>query len=145
MTLTMNRVRYALMAMFLVGLIVQLAALIHVRNAMFPEEFQSVLMRLLSIYSAQLGVVVGGIFAEPKGPSENPPSGLAATALASALLWNLLLAWRTVAFSVDEQDSPSDLMKYLDSIAASSSFLIAGALAFFFGKSKKPSGHTNLG
>ena len=132
-----NAVRYGLLATFLLGLVVQLGALIHVRNAMFPEEFQSVLIRLLSIYSAQLGVILGGIFAQSGRSAENPPAGVAATALALALLWNVLLAWRTIDFSIAGQDSPSDLMKYLDSIAASSSFLVAGALAFFFGKKKK--------
>jgi len=132
---TMNRVRYGLMGMFFLGLIVQLVALFHVRTAMWPEEFQAVLLRILGIYSAQLGLVLGGIFAQPKPRLSNPPAGLAWVALGLVLFWNVLLGWRTIAFSIAEQDSTSDLMKYLDSIAASSSFLVAGALAFFFGKS----------
>lgn len=131
----MNQARYGLMGVFCAGLMLQLGALFHVRNAMWPEEFQTVLLRILGIYSAQLGIVLGAIFARPKAPSSNPPAGLAWTALALALFWNLLLAWRTIAFSVSEQDSTTDLIEYFDSIAAGSSFLVAGALAFFFGKS----------
>ncbi len=121
--------------MFFLGLIVQLVALFHIRTAMWPEEFQSVLLRILGIYSAQLGVVLGSIFAQPKHRLSNPPAGLAWVALGLVLFWNVLLAWRTIAFSIAEQDSPADLMKYLDSIAASSSFLVAGSLSFFFGRS----------
>jgi hypothetical protein len=49
-------------------------------------------------------------------------------------MWNLLLAWRSISFSIAAQDSVSDLIKYLDSIASSSSFLVAGVLTFFFAK-----------
>lgn len=59
---------------------------------MFPEEFQSVLMRLLSIYSAQLGVILGGIFAQPGRSAENPPAGVAAAALSLGLFWNFVSA-----------------------------------------------------
>jgi len=139
---TMNQARYWLMGVFFAGLMLQLGALFHIRNGMWPEEFQTVILRILGIYSAQLGVVLGAIFARPKAASASPSPGLTWTALALAFIWNFLLVWRTIAFSVSEQDSTTDLIKYLDSIAAGSSFLVAGALAFFFSKSADTSSST---
>lgn len=132
--MSMNQARFGLMGIFLVGLVLQLGALFHVRQGLWEEDFDKLILRLLAIYSAQLGLVLGGMFAQPKTALADPPAGLAWSALALVALWNLLLVWRMVSFSLAEQDSVANLMKYLDSIAAGSSFLVAGVLAFFFGK-----------
>jgi len=134
-----NRVRFLLMWIFVAFLVVQLGALFHIRNSMWPEDFDKLILRLLAIYSAPLGVVLGGIFTQPKTPIATPPSGLAWTALALVVLWNTLLAWRTLSFSLSTDDSANDLLRYLDQIAAASSFLVAGAIVFFFGKTTESS------
>jgi hypothetical protein len=132
--MSMNHARFGLMGMFLGSLMLQLAAFFLTRNKMWPDELLVLVLKLLGIYSVQLGVVLGGIFAQPKVPLVEPPSGLTWTALVLVAMWNLLLVWRSISFSVAAQDSVSDLIKYLDSIASSSSFLVAGVLAFFFTK-----------
>jgi hypothetical protein len=132
--MSMNRARFGLMGIFLVSLMLQLIAFFLTRNKMWPEELVPLVLKLLGIYSVQLGVILGGIFAQPKAPLAEPPSGLAWTAFVLVAMWNLLLAWRSISFSVAAQDSVTDVIKYLDSIASSSSFLVAGVLAFFFTK-----------
>jgi hypothetical protein len=134
--MSMNRVRFGLMSVFLLSLAAQLAALFLVRTRMWPNEFQDLLLKLLAIYSVQLGVVLGGIFAQSRNPLADPAPALAWAALLLAVIWNLLLVSRSLlfAFAGAEGDSVTDLMKYLEGISSASSFLVAGGLAFFFGK-----------
>jgi hypothetical protein len=132
--MSMNQARFGLMGIFLVSLTLQLVAVFLTRNRMWPDEFLPLVLKLMGIYSVQLGVVLGGIFSQPRAPLAEPPSGLTWIAFILVTLWNLLLAWRSISFSIAAQDSVSDLIKYLDSIASSSSFLVAGVLTFFFAK-----------
>jgi hypothetical protein len=53
-------------------------------------------------------------------------------AMTLAVLWNVLLAWRSISFSLATEDSIAGLIAYLDKIAGAGSFLVAGALAYFF-------------
>jgi len=124
------------MSIFLLSLLVQLGSFFLVRTRMWPDEFQDLLLKLLAIYSVQLGVVLGGIFAQPKSPLADPAPWLVWTALLLVLIWNLLLVWRSLAFTLAgaETDSVADLIKYLDGVSSAGSFLVAGGLAFFFGK-----------
>jgi hypothetical protein len=131
---SMNQARFGLLGIFIFSLAVHLAAFAAVSGKMWPDEFDALVLKVLSIYSVHLTVILGAIFAQPKGPLEDPPAPLAWTAIGLALLWNLLLLWRSVYFSLATQDSVTDLIKYLDQIGSSSSFLVAGATVFFFGK-----------
>jgi hypothetical protein len=130
----MNQVRFGLLATFLLCLTSQLIAFFTVAHKMWPDELQSLVLKLLAIYSIHLSVILGGIFAQPSGPLEDPPLSLAWTAIVLAVLWNILLMWRSLSFSMATKDSVGDLIKYLEGIASSSSFLVTGALAFFFTK-----------
>jgi hypothetical protein len=138
--MSMNQARFGLMGIFVGSLAVHLVALFVIRTQMWPADFQALMVKLLGIYSVQLGVVLGGIFAQPKAPLANPPIGLSLTAIVLAVLWNLLLVSRFLAFCFAEQDSVGALIQYLDSVAASSSFLVAGVVVFFFGKGTEPAG-----
>lgn len=133
----MNQARFGLLAIFLFCLALQLIAFFAVGHKMWPEDLQSLVLKVLAIYSVHLTVVLGGIFAQPSGSLEDPPSSLAWTAIALALLWNVLLIWRSVSFALAPRDSVTDLMKYLEGVASASSFLVTGTLAFFFTKGTK--------
>jgi hypothetical protein len=130
----MNQARFGLMGLFIASLVLQVGTIFHVRGRVWPEEFQALLLKIFAIYSVQLGVVLGGIFAQPKTQLANPPRALAWSALLLTAVWNILLVARTISFSFATQDSASDLMKYFDAIGSGSSFLVAGVLVFFFGK-----------
>ena len=132
--MSMSQTRLALMGIFVTGMVVQIVAFFLVRTKMWPDEFLSLLLKLLGLYSVQLAVVIGGIFAQRGAKLANPPAALAWSALALAALWNLLLVARSISFSVAPADSVSDLIKYLDTIASGGSFLVAGVVTFFFGK-----------
>lgn len=140
--MSMNQARFGLMGIFVGSLLVQLVALFVIRSQMWQEDFQTLIVKLLGIYSVQLAVVLGGVFAQPKAPLADPPLGLSLTAMLLAVLWNLLLVLRFLAFCFAAQDSVGALIKYLDSVAAASSFLVAGVMAFFFGKGTEAAGST---
>lgn len=141
--MSMNQARFGLMGIFVAGLILQIGAFFVVRNKMWPEDFLSLLLKLLGVYSVQLGVVLGGIFAQRGARLADPPAGLAWSALALAALWNLLLVGRSISFSIAAEDSVGDLIKYLDTIASGGSFLVAGVVTFFFGKGTENNTSTN--
>jgi hypothetical protein len=140
--MSMNQARFGLMGAFVASLIFQLAAFFVAREKIWPEEFQGLVLKVLALYSVQLGVILGGIFAQPKPPLASPPQGLAWTALVLAGLWNVLLIARTVSFGFADEDSATDLMKYIDAVGSGGAFLIAGVLTFFFGKSTEPGAPT---
>jgi len=132
--MSMNQARFGLMGIFLGSLALQLGAFFLISEKMWPDDLLTLVLKLLGIYSVQLSVVLGGIFAQPKAPLAAPPAGLTWTALILATLWNLLLVWQSISFTLRPQASLGDLLKYLDEIASASSFLVVGVLAFFFGK-----------
>ena len=129
-----GRVRVILMCLFLLGFAAQVAAIISVGDKIFSDERQALIMRLLTIYSVHLSVVLGGIFAHRPNPKART-SFLGWSAILVVLLWNALLVWRSVAFSVASQDSAAQLASYLEQVGSASSFLVSGALTFFFVKS----------
>lgn len=132
--MTMNQTRFGLLGIFSGCLLAQLIAFLTVRNKMWPEDLQALILKIVAVYSVHLTVILGGIFAQPKGSLEDPPASLAWTAITLAVLWNVLLVWRSFSFSMATQDSSSELIKYIDGVGSSTSFLLTGALAFFFTK-----------
>ena len=132
--MNLTRTRYALIWIFIVFLAMQLGCLFIARGRMWPEEFTSIVQKLLATYAAQLGLVLGAVFAKQKASTGNPQLGLSWVALILAIIWNLLLAARTISFSLAQQDSIADLIKYFDTVGPAGAFLVAGAIAYFFGK-----------
>ena len=128
------RIRYALIWIFIIFLAVQLGCLFTARGRMWPEEFTSIVQKLLATYAAQLGLVLGAVFAKQKASRGNPQPGLSWVALILAIIWNLLLAARSISFCFAQQDSVADLTKYLDTVGPAGAFLVAGVIAYFFGK-----------
>jgi hypothetical protein len=133
--MNVNHVRLALLAVFVASLGFQLIGFFIVKDKMWPEEFQSLVTKLLAIYAVQLGVILGGIFAQPRVPRTTTPAVVVGwIALVLALLWNCLLIFRSTSFVLANEDSTEELIKYLDGISAAGSFLVSGAITFFFGK-----------
>ncbi len=131
--LTLSQSRAMLFAVFLLGLVAQFLALVSVRTEMRPGELQALTLQLLGSYGVHLGVMIAGVFAQEARKTRRVamlPFGLA---LALALLWNLLLAWFTFAFITSDY-SVAVLSEQITAVSQASSFLVAGALAYFFAK-----------
>ena len=134
--MSLKQTRVVLVAVFLVFLTMQVIAIVSVSGRMWPEDLETLLVKLLGIYAVHLGVILAGIFAQ-SDRATTPPSTATWTAIVLVVLWNLLLSWRTLRFGIASEDSVSDLVRYLDTIASTSSFLVAGGLTFFFTKSSE--------
>lgn len=133
---------------FIIGLSVQCLAVIvaYLSRAIATPDLVDLLKRLLSIYSIHFAVILGSIFGKSSPAPATGDSGGEANlafrvAITLSVLWNLMLIWRTLLFGFDAFDTHSTdrtdfLASYLDAVASASSFLVAGALAFFFRKSE---------
>jgi FtsH-binding integral membrane protein len=133
--LTTSRVRIALLAIFTLGLVCQIVAFVTIRQRMWQDELDGLILKLVALYSVHFGVILGGVFAQAGDHDQEVSPFLGWTAMGLAVLWNLLLGWRSVAFALASADSVQDLTRYLEAVSVRSSYLVAGALAFFFTKS----------
>ena len=131
-----TRARVALVALFLGGFALQAAAVVYTytKGEILSKEVLSLLVRLLAVYSVPLAVIFGGVFGQQDGGERRAPSFAFWLAAVLAGVWNVLLAWRTVAFTVAAEDSVPELAEYLEAVSSAGSFLVAGALAYFFTK-----------
>jgi hypothetical protein len=141
---TLQRTRGILFGTFIFGLAIQVAVAIaaYANRAIVGSDESALTLKLLSIYSVPLAVILGGLFAKPSSGKKTSSTGsqpVASLAVALALLWNLILLSRSLMFAyavvnprVD--DNVDQLISFLDTVSTTSSFLIAGALAFFFTK-----------
>jgi hypothetical protein len=130
--MTLSSARAWLLVIFLVFLVLQVVSVLCVGNIMWPEEQEGLIVKYLTVYSPHLGVMLGVIFAKPRTGRVRSARFVAFTGITVALVWNIVLAWRTMGFVIFEHDKVADLMKYIDSVSSASTFLVAGALAFFF-------------
>lgn len=131
--LTLNQSRAILFAVFVFGLIAQFLALISVRAEMRPGELQALTLQLLGTYGVHLGVMIAGVFAQEGATTRRVAMLPFWIALTLALLWNLLLGWFTYAF-ITSDSSVALLAEQITSVSQASSFLVAGALVYFFAK-----------
>jgi len=143
--MTITQGRNTLFAIFLAGLTTQVVAVIlpYRAETIRDGEMLAVLTKLILVYSVHFGVMLGGVFARQQNTRGRVAAPAFVVAVVVTLAWNLLLAWRSIAFAAGafnplSEDSPDDLIAYLDSIADHSSFLVVGALAFFFAQEQRP-------
>lgn len=134
--MSLRRSQLALLALFMIGLVVHLACFgsAFLAGAVYAEDLQTLAVRALAVYSVPLGVIVGGIFGGKADPAARASPGIFWTAAGLSLLWNLLLLTRSLIFVIAEYDTVGSLLAYVDAVSAAGTFLIGGALAYFFAK-----------
>lgn len=136
--MAMSRARQILAAVFIAGLAFHIAIGVFAfsQRAIYDADVVELFTRVLKIYSVHLGLVFGAIFAAAR--STRTVTGSFWLAFTVAILWNLLLGWRGVAFALAAtgrlDDSVQDYVAYLEGIPSQSAFLVTGMLAFFFVK-----------
>jgi hypothetical protein len=131
-----TRARAMIVSTFVAGLVLQLLplTLTYLKGEVAAKDIGVLTAKLLSIYSVQMAVILGGIFGQARSAPRTAPDLPFRIAFALSLLWNLLLLWRSVAFYFAEEDQATELVSYLDIVSGASSFLVVGALAYFFAK-----------
>lgn len=131
-----TRARLSLIGLFLAGLVSQIIGVLLVfsEHSLRHQDLVSLLSKLLAIYSVQFAVMLGGIFAEDEGVVVARAQSAFWVAFVTSLLWNCIFVVRTALFVFAQNDSSQALASYFDTVSASSSFLVSGALAYFFTK-----------
>jgi len=132
--MTSKKNQILLLTIFLVALVIQLAAIYIIRSAMWSNDFQAVLLKIIGIYSIPISAACGGVLALFRPKYDSKAQGFSYVCLALVSIWNCIFIARTLSFCLAKGDSPSELMGFYDAVSAQSSFLIAGVLTFYFGK-----------
>lgn len=137
--MTITKARSVLLSIFVISflLITLLIIIPFIKGEYGSESLLTLVKKILVVYSVHFGVIAGGIFGK-ENPKRTLTSGLSfRLAFVMALIWNILLVWRCVAFTFIETDTTDEeIVNYIDTIAPASSFLISGALVFFFTNQK---------
>ena len=136
MTIRLRSARIILLGLFAgcLTIAVLLIGMTYLRGVIYGRHLQQLVLAVLSVYSAPLGTILGGIFAQRQERDRAASSSAFWIAIVVALIWNLLLLVRVVIFAAASNDRVDDFTGYLTSVAAASSFLVVGSLAFYFTK-----------
>jgi hypothetical protein len=134
--MTLERLQSILLGLFLVFLVACCAAVIYTysRGEIEPASLRQLLLKLLAVYSVHLSVVIGGMFAVRAAAASATAPRFAWSAIALALAWNLLITARVGLFAFQNLDTVDSLVEYMDTVAASSAFLVLGVITFVFVK-----------
>jgi hypothetical protein len=141
---TLGKAHGILFGIFLAALVVQMVvvALAFQANAITANDASALIVTLFTIYAVPLGVVFGGVFAKETYKRQRATTPVSSksvvwSAVVVSVLWNLTMTWRSLRFGYAVyhpavNDNVDQLSYFLETISTTSSFLIAGALAFFF-------------
>lgn len=131
-----STIRLWLLFLFVASLILHFCIFTYTyfEKMIYAEDFEALTLLILAIYSIPLGVILGGFFAQGKQPEARAVPSAFYAAFVLSILWNALLIVRTMIFGFAKEDFVGDVADFLQNTSAGSSFLIAGALAFFFAK-----------
>lgn len=131
-----HHAQISLAGVFLIAFLCNSGAVLftYVDGSIYADNLRAVLLTLLTVYSAPLAIVIGGVFGQRNHELKDAPRTTFWFAIAVALVWNFLLVSRSITFAVAAEDSVEELSTYLETISSSATFLVAGALAYFFAK-----------
>jgi len=131
---TSQRNQNLILTVFVISLVIQVAAIFAVRSLMWQNEFETVVLKIVSVYSVPISTACGGVLAFFKPKFVSKARGLSHICLVLVIIWNCIFVARTLSFCVAKEDSPKDLIAFYEAVSAQSSFLIAGVLTFYFGR-----------
>ena len=136
---SITRWRLLIASVFFLALVVQLvlATLIRVRGFINPEDYVPLVVKLLTIYSAPFGVILGGILITRHTNPPNAGSNEIWVVLLLSCLWNALLLARYLLITFKpEGDSLEQLASFQDNVLPAGNFLISLALTYLYGGHK---------
>jgi hypothetical protein len=134
--MTFEKLRNTILQIFIACLVIQIIfiSIPYFRGEMYPKDLVIILGKLLAIYGVHFAIVIGGILGAQKEAKKKVSKGLLWVSILLIILWNILIAWRSIAFAFSDNDLVKDFLLYLETISSASSFLIAGVLAYLFTK-----------
>jgi hypothetical protein len=137
--MSLNQARNIIFGIFLFFFLIQIASIVivFIGDKIYSDEMINTLLKFLTIYSVHFAVIFGAVFGQRQFRNRRVPKNVFWFALILISLWNIFLAWRSVFFVFDQEDTISDLVKYITTVGQASAFLIAGALTYFFTKGEQ--------
>ena len=130
----MRRGQTLLVSVFVSGLAAQLLIIGSCRldGSLRAEGFYALLLTLLSVYSMPFAVILASVFGD-RGARSNRYSNFSfRIAMTVTVLWNVLFCSISMIYRLDGHSGWRGLNRHLQEVSTSASFLIAGALTFFF-------------
>lgn len=134
-----ERWRLIIASVFFLALALQLvlATLIRVWGYINPEDYVPMVVKLLTIYSAPFGIILGGILITKVTNPPNAGSNEVWVVLLLSCLWNLLLVVRYLLITFKPVgDSVDQLASFQDNVLPAGNFLISLALTYLYGGHK---------
>lgn len=121
------------------ALAIVVAFVAYAKETISASDLRGLVLQLFSTFSVHLAVILGGIFASTSRSRQAQVGSAGWVAIVTALLWNGILLGRqglflAAVFDPGRADSMEELVTFLQTFAEPSSFLVTGALAFFFTK-----------
>lgn len=138
--MTTTRARVSLLAIFITSFVIQSTAVAFafMKGNIYSSELLELILVLLQVYSVPLAIILGGIFGgsfpRRSRAMELTPSNYFWSAFMLALVWNVFLLWRSVAFGFVGLGNVTEVASYLKEVSSYSVWLVAGCLAFYFSK-----------
>jgi hypothetical protein len=137
--LTNGQTRSVITVIFLAGLVGGLLVgfLAYAKATISNDDLTNVTLKLLAAYSVHLAVIFGGIFGAPKKKVADPAGTAGIVAIGVSAVWTAVVLVRLLLFALavldaGRVDSVGAVTSYIDSVSSASTFLVAGALAYFF-------------
>jgi hypothetical protein len=126
-------------SLFVLALVLELAMYYHSTSGDYPpvwgDEAENLRNTILGVFAIPLGTVFGGAISTRKRQNRVPWSTVLILA-AGVLVWNWLAIMPVVQFTFHVTQKVASCLTDLQSVSEKASFLITGALAYFFGSNK---------
>lgn len=129
--------RSILLALFVFFFVVSFTflAVFYVRSdplTIDKEEIVDLLAKVVSLYFIHLSIIITGYFGQARLREGTPQPSLFWAALSLSIIWNLMFIWRLIYFCLSTTDDIPSIESYISKVTMLSSFLVTGALAYFF-------------
>jgi hypothetical protein len=140
MNVSRRGARNALWVVFVASMLLEVALVAWARltSKIYLDDLKSIMLALLAVYSVPLGIMSGGMFARSAGRDARDAGGPVGAAIILSLVWNLLLLGRVAVFALASSDDVDALRDWVTTISTGGSFLVAGALAYYFSSDEAP-------
>lgn len=132
----LRRTAILLAYVFLIGLTLHVGALAYLRtaDAIRPARFTSLLLSVLTAYSAPCGTLFAGLFASAKSAGRRRSRGGTATAaILLSVLWNSVLLTLTMQFTFGSEGDADVYGRQIVEVGAASGFMVTAAITYAIG------------
>lgn len=135
----LTKARLTLFIIFISGFILSLIPIMAIffENKIYNEDATQAILKMLSIYSIYLTVIIGGILARQKAKDEVIPKTPFCVAFTVSILWNVLILWKSAAIYFIPEETIEDAIEYFELVPPACSFLVTGTLGYFFATKPK--------